>query len=127
MNKYLLGLSVFLVGCVSTGTLVDHSSAQNIVINDKDIKIAGQLLTPYKQNDITGSLEYTRHLIISFNQKVVIDGYLSSPEAIQGELDGVYDGKKVATVCSSLQTSQTNVKVDCMVLIDNKRTITLTF
>lgn len=127
MNKFTIAALLFLSGCVSTGTKIDYASPQNYKLDSKAIKITGQLLTPYRHNEFTGSMVYSRQLIVSFDDKPVIDGYLTAPQAIQGELTGNYQGKKVSSICNSVQTSASNIKVDCMVLIDNERTITLTF
>lgn len=129
MKKILLVIPLLLSACAmqSEGTMHDYATQQNIKIDNKNIQITGDLLTPYKQNNLSGSRTWQRHLIISFNGNPVIDGYLSNPREIQGELSGEYDGKPVATICTSSRETQQTFKVDCMILVNNERTVTLTF
>jgi hypothetical protein len=118
-----------LVGCATTttGTIHEYATQQNIKIDSDNVQISGDMLTPWTQNEFTGERHWSRHLIISFDNKPVIDGFLSNPRDVSGELSGEYKGKKVSSICSSNNAGNSKLSVDCMILIDNVRTVTLTF
>lgn len=129
MKKLLILLSfVALAGCATTqGELKDIAAPQYAKVDNENVKISGELITPYTNNQFSGETRYKRHLKISLNDQLTIDGFLTNPKDAQGELSGDFKNHKIVSSCSSSRESRTNLKVDCMILIDNLRTVTLTF
>lgn len=125
MIKLLIAATIaMLAGCTTTGTMKDTAAAQVLTIDGKDHTIAGHLLSPWNQNEFTGELRIQRKLHIDIDSQRVIDGDLT--EDGTGELRATWHGHKIDSACSSQRQSQ-NLRIDCMILVDGKRTVTLTF
>lgn len=128
MRKITLAMIIaMLAGCATTtGVQKDTAAPQyyKLAGADHDIKISGTLSTPWEEK--AGNVKWHRMLSVAFDDQEVVNGYLESNSA-QGEVSGKYQDHSVNAVCSSLKTSETNLQVDCMILVDNQRTATLRF
>lgn len=63
-------------------------------------------------------------LVITINGKEAARGNLNSRQ--EGTISGNYEGRAIESVCNSNQVSPSWIQVDCMILVDNERAVTLT-
>jgi hypothetical protein len=69
-----------------------------------------------------------RELSVTINGDPVLEGAISAGEDASGEISGTHKGKKISAICSSKPRPSDNYyEVRCAVMIDNTRTVTLTF
>lgn len=106
-----------LAGCVS----MHASPSQNYRLAGDDAPVT-----------ITGSIKQTESLIVKaelsvfFNGKKTIEGPLTWPYT--GDIQGQqWNGRATSASCSSKQRYDGGYDVQCMVFVDNERTVTLTF
>lgn len=125
MNKLLSALMVLSVtGCTSVSTF--NSAPQNYRPkgSENNINITGDLKQTFKQGAISTTAE--SELKIYFNGKLTITGFLDS--AYGGEFNGTqFDNKATAASCHSKRVGAGILDTNCLVFIDNERTVTLTF
>lgn len=122
MSKILASiLVIFLAACASKPYM---SPTQNYALGKEDLRISGTL---NQSQDLAQWLTYnqTNELVVWINGKEVIRGNLSVQQS--GELHGKYKGHSVTALCSSERKTANWVAVSCPILIDEKRTVTLTF
>jgi len=84
--------------------------------------ITGSLHTHY--DAVLGNLK-GRELFVNINGDLAVHGMLSNMAT--GELTGSYRGHAIGAICASEQKTPNWIDVRCTVLIDNERTVTLTF
>lgn len=106
-----------LAACTTT----DISPAQNYRLGNEDLNITGNLV---RQPEPPLFLE-ARHLNIFINGEQVISGKLGAN--FVGELRGKYKKHSITAMCSSEWKTMSWIAVTCPILIDEKRTVTLTF
>lgn len=69
-----------------------------------------------------------RTITMTIDGQPVIKGDISPRLDGSGELDGTYKGKKINLTCAATQRPAENTyEVRCIVLIEDRRTVTLTF
>ncbi len=114
-------LLLLLAACVSKPYV---SPTQNYVLGKEDLRISGTL---NQSQDFGQWLTYnqTNELVVWINGQEVLRGNLAAQQS--GELHGNYKGKAVTALCSSERKTAAWVSVSCPILIDEKRTVTLTF
>lgn len=114
--KIILTLALLiLAGCQTVQPW--HSPSQNYVIDGKNVNITGTMNSHIMQG--------RNELIVWFNGQEVIKGFMPSPYS--GEVYGGYGKHKVTALCSSEQKSRDWIDVRCAILVDEKRTVTLSF
>lgn len=123
MKIYAVALSALLLtGCASHQ--VDKSPGQITRLKDgQSVTIKGRIDT---QKDIglfatTGN----RKLTVSINDDTVIDTPINARRPA-GEFSGKWKDKAVSALCSSERHGDW-LDVRCIILIDNERTVTLSF
>jgi hypothetical protein len=77
--------------------------------------------------EITGTLEHRPFdglLKISIDKNQVIEGALVRGD---GTLTGTYKGLSIESVCHGTDTRTATFRTDCLILVDNEKSVTLTF
>lgn len=120
--KIFIFISVlFLAACQTVQPW--HSPSQNYVLNGKNINITGTMNSHSQMGLVTNS--HRNELMVFFNGQEVIRGSL--PNLYSGEVYGSYEGRPVTALCSGEQKTRDWIDVRCAILIDEKRTVTLSF
>ena len=115
-------IAVFAVFLLAACAVNQHevSPSQNYVMDGKDIRISGNL--DRKINVLTGNDK--QELSVFIDGERVLYGHLSN---FTGELHGQHGNKKITSLCSGEKKNPSWIAVSCIILIDDKRTVTLTF
>lgn len=123
MRKTLTLLAALaLAGCATA--YVDKSPGQVTRLKDgQTVSITGRIDS---EHDIGLLTETTRrNLAISINDTPVIDAPINAKNPA-GEFAGKWQDKSVSALCHSERHGK-RLNVHCVVLVDNERTVTLTF
>lgn len=80
------------------------------------------------RDDEHGGENLRRTVVIKINGQEALSGQISPGLDAAGQLSGTFEGHKVDATCSSKHREADNYyEVRCMLLVDDKRTVTLTF
>lgn len=113
-------LIAFLTACAATKPWT--SPTQNYTYGKDELQISGKLLQNY---DAVLGVGKNAELIVYINNTEAVRGFLSFKGT--GELTGKYKDYAVTALCSSERKSKDWQAVSCPILINEKRTVTLTF
>lgn len=120
---------VALTGCTSMHTFESPPQNHNLKGTNQTVKITGNVHQTIKEGVIQD--EMTSKLSIYFDGVLKISGYLGLQNT--GEFTGQnFENKKTSASCSSKFVTQISTTLalydtNCIVFIDNERTVTLTF
>ena len=117
-----LGVSV-LTGC-ATSAIGTSATETYRLSGDQDTPwaISGEIITQTMLGTPTGMQPNT--LVVSVNGEEAIRGNLDRNQ--EGTIRGSYQGHAMESVCNSKVISSSWIQVDCMILVDNERAVTLT-
>lgn len=116
-----LALAAVLAGCATT----DHAPAQVTRLKDgQAVTITGFI----GSNSEAGTLSTLTHrrLNVLVNGEKAISAPIDSA-TYTGDFAGTWKDKAVAALCSSSRRNSQVIDVRCVILIDNERTVTLSF
>lgn len=111
-----------IAGCASTKSF-NSTTSQNYRLKDdaNPVSITGKI-----DRSSNGLVATGANLHVFFNGEPALSGPLQP--GYSGDVNGgTWKGKNVSSSCSSKPLTQTSVSVNCIVFIDNERTVTLTF
>lgn len=114
--RFIPLLLLLLTACTTT----DTSPSQNYMLGKEELRITGNVV---RKPDLR--LFEAKNLTVFINGQPVINGNLSDNWA--GELSGEWRGHRVTALCTSERKNDSWIAVSCPILIDEKRTVTLTF
>lgn len=90
---------------------------------EKPINIGGYLERIKKSESLSYSIFHK--LIVRIDNEEALTGYLDGHYF--GEITGKWHDKNVSASCTGKPVSADVVNVNCMIFVDNERTVTLTF
>lgn len=126
MKKSLLltFLAVFLLSACGTIQKSDVSPSQNYRLKgeSKTIRISGNIHSVFSEYD---GRALSRTLTVYIDGQPVLTGGLTY--MFSGEGNGKWKDKEVQSVCAGEQKTPRWVDVRCTILIDNEKTVVLTF
>lgn len=119
----VLALALTAAGC--THALVDHSPTQTYrpLGATAPWTITGRVERNYEDQVVVQKFAHT--LVVEINGTEALRGPLDFNMA--GEVRGQYQGAPVESVCTSSRPRPNYIDVQCMVLVNNERAVTLRF